>query len=290
VWFNFFHKTWGARRRRPPTFAYLAPLLVLYFAFLVVPYALLLRMSLNRYSSMSIFIEDVTAANYKVVLTDPFYIELMLRTVALAGVVTLATLILGYPLALAIVRARGSRKSLLLGIALSPLIINLVVRTYGWMALLGDQGIINRWLLDLGLVSGPLPISANFFAVAVGLTHMTLPMMVLSLLGVMETIEPALLEAAESLGASAARIQTRIIMPLALPGVSAGSLLVFCFTTSAFVTPALLGGNRVSTVSTVIYEKFTYSLNWPVGAALVFVLLALNLALIAAHARLFRER
>lgn len=281
----------NARRRSRRAFlGAITPIIIFYVIFLVAPYLFLFRMSFNRFSSLSLYIEDLTAANYITILTDPFYLSLLARTLLLAGTVTLAALILSYPLALMIVRARGWLKSALLAVALSPMIINLVVRTYGWMALLGDQGIINRWVIELGLASGALPISNNFFAVAIGLTHMTLPMMILSLISAMESIDPEVVEAAESLGAGAGRIQGQILLPLSLPGISAGSLLVFCFTTSAFVTPALLGGNRVSTVSTVIYEKFTYSLNWPVGAALVFVLLVLNFVLIGIHARVFRER
>ena len=159
-------------------------------------------------------------------------------------------------------------KSALIAIALSPLLINLVVRTYAWLVLLGDTGVINNWLRALGLIGGPLPLSGNLFSVVVGLVHICLPLMALSLLGVLERIDRTLEDAADSLGASRWRILRRIILPLSLPGIGAGSLLVFTFTISAFITPSLLGGNRVSTISTLIYEKFTFSANWPVGATL----------------------
>lgn len=277
------------RRRRRALLAYFAPVVLFYLAFLVTPYLILLRMSFNRYNSLTLYTKAFTLENYWTVVTDPFYTGLLARTIGLGLVVTLVALVLGYPLALKIVRSSPRMKAVLLAIALSPLLINLVVRTYAWMVLLGDRGVINSWLIDSGLIVSPLHINSNVFAVVIGLTHITLPLMVLSLVGVMQTIDTRLYEAAESLGATSADILRRVTVPLSLPGIGAGLLLVFCFSISAFVTPAMLGGNRVSTVSTVIYDKFTFSLNWPVGATLVFVLLALNLLVIGLHGRLFRE-
>lgn len=271
---------------KPRLFLYLAPVTAFYLVFLVIPYAMLLRLSLFRFSSMRLYVPQFTLVNYVTVMTDPFYLGLMARTVGLGLLVTFVSLLLGFPLALKIVRAGPALKSALIAIALSPLLINLVVRTYAWLVLLGDKGVINDWLR---LVAVPLPLSGNFFAVTIGLVHICLPLMALSLIGVLERIDRTLEDAADSLGASRARVLRRIILPLSLPGIGAGSLLVFTFAISAFVTPALLGGNRVSTISTLIFEKFTFSANWPVGATLVVVLLAINVAVVALHARLFRE-
>ena len=277
------------RRRRLALVGYLAPVTLFYIGFLILPYLSLLELSFFRYSSAKLYIPQFTIDNYVVVLTDPFYWLLMLRTIGLGLLVTAITLLMGYPLALMIVRSPPKRKTLLIGIALSPLLINLVVRTYAWLVLLGDTGVINSWLKAMGLISLPLPINGNWVSVTIGLVHITLPLMVLSLVAVLENIDRRLAEAAVSLGATDTRVMRRIILPLSLPGIGSGSLLVFCFTISAFVTPALLGGNRVSTVSTMIYQKFTFSANWPVGATLVFILLAMNVAVIALHSRMFRE-
>ena len=222
-------------------------------------------------------------------MTDPFYLLLMARTVGLGMLVTVISLVLAYPLALKIVRSGPAMRSALIAVALSPLLINLVVRTYAWLVLLGDAGVVNNWLRALGLIGAPLPLSGNMVSVVIGLVHISLPLMALSLIGVLERIDRTLEDAADSLGASRGRILRRIILPLSLPGAAAGSLLVFTFTISAFVTPALLGGNRVSTISTLIYEKFTFSANWPVGATLVVVLLVINVGIVALHGRLFRE-
>lgn len=287
--------TAGPVTARPPTVpsrtAQLAllPVTLFYVLFLVLPYVLVLRLSFFRFNSMRLYVPEFTLANYATVLTDPFYLWLTARSVGLGALVTLVSLLLGYPLALLVVRSGPTLKSALIAVILSPLLINLVVRTYAWLVLLGDTGMVNRWLQALGLIGAPLPLNGNLFSVTVGLVHISLPLMALSLVGVLERIDGALVEAAESLGASRARVLRRIVLPLSMPGIGAGSLLVFSFAISAFVTPALLGGNRVSTVSTLIYEKFTFSANWPVGATLVVVLLVINLAVVALHGRLFRE-
>ena len=275
--------------RRLSLLLYLAPATIFYLVFLVVPYAMLLRLSLFRFSSMRLYIPEFTLINYATVMTDPFYLLLMARTVGLGLLVTVISLVLGYPLALKIVRSGPAMRSALIAVALSPLLINLVVRTYAWLVLLGDTGVVNNWLRALGLIGAPLPLSGNMVSVVLGLVHISLPLMALSLIGVLERIDRTLEDAADSLGASRWRILRRIILPLSLPGAAAGSLLVFTFAISAFVTPALLGGNRVSTISTLIYEKFTFSANWPVGATLVVVLLVINLGIVVLHSRLFRE-
>lgn len=267
---------------------WVAPAAVFYLLFLVLPYAMVLRLSLFQYSAMRLYVPEWTLANYGAVLGDPFYLGLMARTVGLGLGVTLATLVLGLPLALLIAGARPVVKSALIAVTLSPLLINLVVRTYAWLVLLGDTGVVNRWLQAAGVTGGPLPLGGNLFGVVVGLVHISLPLMALSLVGVLERIDPALVQAAESLGASHGRVLRRVVLPLAWPGIGAGSLLVFSFTVSAFVTPALLGGNRVSTVATLIYEKFTFSANWPVGATLVVALLVINGAVVLLHGRVFR--
>ncbi|MCR9222355.1 MAG: ABC transporter permease [Alphaproteobacteria bacterium] len=267
----------------------LSPITLLYVVGLILPYLYLLRMSFNIYDPMLVFREAFALDNYIKLLTDAFYLQIVAETIWLGVAVTLFTLIVGYPIAWQIARAKSHVKSLLLAAVLSPLLINLVVRTYGWLAILGDNGILNGWMLDLGLIGSPLPLSNNFWTVVVGLGHVTLPFMVLSLVSVMESLSDELLEAGENLGASTFQIFTDVVWPLTWAGVGAGSILVFCFSISAFVTPALLGGGHVSTVSTLIYEKFTFSVNWPVGSALVFILLAMNMVVIMIHGRLFRH-
>lgn len=270
--------------------AYLAPASVFYIIFLLVPYWLILEMSFFSYSSTKLYLPGFTLENYINVLTDKFYIALIARSIGLGILVTAVCVFLGFPLALKIARSGPTMKSALIALTLSPLLINLVVRSYAWIVLLGDTGVINNWLKGVGLISSPLPLSGNTFSVAVGLVHISLPLMTLSLIGVLERIDRSLIDAAESLGASRARVLWKVVLPLTVPGIAAGSLLVFSLVVSAFVTPVLLGGSRVSTISTVIYEKFTSSVNWPVGATLVMVLLVINFVVMAIHARIFKEQ
>lgn len=267
---------------------YLGPILFIYAALLVAPYVLLLRMSFNRYSSTKLYIQDYTLSNYISVLTDPVYIKLIIGTLWIGFLVTVLTLVMGLALAIVITRCKSFLKSLLMAIVLSPLLINIVVRTYAWLVLLGEKGAINSWLLEWGAVSAPLQLNNNLFGVVIGLAHITLPLMVLSLVSVIETIPPSNLEAAESLGATATRIFFRVFLPTIGPGMASGSLLVFCYTISAFITPQILGGGKVPTLATVIYDKFSFGLNWPVGSTLVFVLLSVNVLAMIIHARVFR--
>lgn len=270
--------------------ASLVPMFLFLMAFLLVPYLILLQLAFKQYSAFSLYNDVWTLDNVAAVVTDPFYLRLMGRTVWLGVLVTAFTLLIGYPVSLLIVRSRRRMKTILMALVLSPMLVNLVVRSYIWLILLGDRGFINSWLMNWGIISEPLPISANLFAVTIALVQITLPLMVLSLIAIMETIDRSLIEAAESAGADDKRIFWRIWVPLSMPGISSGSLLVFCYVISAFVTPALIGSGRVSTASTVIYEKFTYAVNWPMGAALVMALLVVNAAVLALHTRFFRNR
>lgn len=274
-----------AQHRAPMSirFAPLLPAALFYAIFLVAPGAGLLALSLHPYNPVDLVGPGWTLANYAAALADRFYLGLLAGTLLLGASVTLVALLLGYPLAMATVRAGPRLKALLLVIAISPMLVNLVVRSYAWIVLLGDHGLINGWLRAAGLPI--LPLDASMLSVGIGLVHVTLPLMVLSLVAVMERIDGAVLEAAASLGADEWRVLARVHVHLARPGIATGALLVFCTSISAFVTPRLLGGNRASTLATVIYEKFTFSLNWPLGAALVMVLLTVTLGVTALHAR-----
>ena len=277
------------RRRRIERLLYLAPSIVFLFVFIVLPYSAVFRMSFNIFSPMRLFLEAFTVQNYLDILSDPYYYNLIYRTILLGVTVTVATLALGLPLSLKIAASGRRMKSLLMALVLSPLLINLVVRTYTWLVVLGDKGLINEFLSGAGIIDTPIRLTGSFFSVWLGLTHITLPLMVLSLVGVLEKLDRRIFEAATSLGANSWFTFRRVTFPLVMPGIGAGALLVFCFTVSAFITPALLGSGRVGTVSTVIFEKFTYSMNWPVGSALVFVLLVINIGVIWLHGRIFGE-
>lgn len=280
----------GERRRRRRLFILqMAPVLLFYVLFLVLPYATTLATSFQRADPVRIVVREFTLQNYAQLVTDDFFLHVTGWTVAIAAIVTVVTLIMGYPMAWKIVQSRGRVRSLMLAVVLSPLLVNLVVRTYSWQVVLGENGVVNSWLAGLGLAEAPLPLTRNVFAVVVGLAQITLPFMVLSLVSSMETLGSDLLEAAEGLGSTPVRTFCEIVWPLTLPGVSAGAILVFCYCTSAFVTPAVLGGGRVATIATQIYQQFMFSLNWPLGSALVVLLLVVNGVFIMGLSRIARS-
>jgi putative spermidine/putrescine transport system permease protein len=196
---------------------------------------------------------------------------------------TVVCLLLGYPLAyhLALTRTRG--KPLLIVFILSPLLVRIVIRCYGWMILLADRGLINETLTQRGWLAKPLPLMYNKFGVTVALVHVFLPFMVLSLTGVLKRIEPQLLEASQTLGASPRRAFLEITLPLSLPGILAGSLLVFSLAISSLVVPILVGGFKVHVLPMVVYEQVLSVFDWPFGAANAFVLLAISVVLIAVY-------
>src|SRR5580704_14355256 len=177
---------------------------------------------------------------------------------------------------------------LVTGFFLLPLWTSVLVRTYAWMVLLGRNGIFNRWLLDAGIISDPLPLLHNFTGVLIGMVHVLLPYMVLPIYGAVRRLDPAIVAAAQGLGASNWRIFWRIHVPLTLNGIFAGCVLVFVLSLGFFITPALLGGGRVMMIAVLIEQQVRETLNWPFAAALSFVLLAFTFAVYALAQRFTR--
>lgn len=202
---------------------------------------------------------------------------------------TLLTLVIGYPVAYFLARSRSRWRHWLTILVVFPLLLNLVVRTFGWIALLANRGLVNEWLAGLGLVEQPIKLLFNFTGLLIGLTHIFLPFMVLILIGVIQNIPPDVEDAARVLGANWGVTFVRITLPLSLPGILSGSILVFVLTISALVTPRLLGGPTYKVMSTLIYDEFLQLLNWPAGSAMALLLTAIVLGLIFASGGLARR-
>ena len=191
----------------------------------------------------------------------------------LGAATTAICLVLGFPVAYHLARTSSRFKSVLYAFVLSPLLVGVVVRCYGWIIILGNNdGLINTTLMDLGIIESPLTLMYNTFGVSVGLVHIFLPFMILPLLGAIQSIDPALEEAAQSLGASRFRTMLRVVFPLSLPGVQAGTVLVFVLTISSYVIPILLGGFSVMIMPTLVVQQLMDAMLWPFGAALAFIL------------------
>jgi len=225
-------------------------------------------------SLVSLSVASGTFSPYQKALGDPLYLYVIGLTFSIALATCALSLILGYPVAYFLATSRG----LVLGAGficvLLPFWTSLLVRTYAWMALLGRNGVINRLLLDWGMISEPLPLLYNFGGVLVGTVHVLLPYMIFPLYAAMIRIERDVILAAQGLGAGPFRIFWRIYLPLTLPGLFAGCALVFILSLSAFITPALLGGGRVIMIANIIQTQVSQFLNWPFASALSAIVLA----------------
>jgi putative spermidine/putrescine transport system permease protein len=246
---------------------------------LLAPMVLLFRISLNQYSPTEMMVEATTAANYLHAIGDPYYRSVLLTTLAVATGSTLLALALGFPAAYWLARMESRWKSLATIVVLFPLLVGNVVRAAGWLALLGNGGAINSALLGLGLITAPLPLIYNAGAVVAGIVAVVLPYMVLTLAAVIESIPRQVEEAASNLGARSLTVFRRVVLPLALPGVAAGSVLVFVLCMNTYATAVLLGGPRFKMMAPAVYDQFVRGNNWPFGAALAFILLSITLVL-----------
>jgi len=225
---------------------------------------------------------------YWQIVRVPVYLQVLWRTFRTAALVTLTCLALGYPLAylLAAVRPRVAR--LLLIVVVLPFFTSIIVRTYAWMVLLGRNGIVNQYLAWLGLTQAPLPLLYNQGGVLIGMTYVLLPYMVLTLYSVMRGIDPALVRAAHGLGASRWQAFRRVFLPLSLPGIAGGTLLIFILSLGFFITPALMGGPADMMIAMLIEREVEFTLNWSFASALAVILLLLTLIGFVGYNRVVR--
>ena len=263
----------------------LSPSLVLLLVAFLAPLALLAPVSVRPYEPGRGIGKGFTAEHYVRFFTDFYYLEIFIRTILLGATVTALTLLIGYPLAYYLARTRSRWRSWLTILVVFPLLLNLVVRTFGWIALLANRGLVNEALGALGLVEAPIRLMFNFTGLLIGLTHIFLPFMVLLLVSAIQTIDRNVEDAARVLGASWSETFVKVTLPLSTPGILSGSILVFVLTISALVTPRLLGGPTYKVMSTLIYEQFLSLLNWPRGSAMAVILTIVVVAIIAASGR-----
>jgi putative spermidine/putrescine transport system permease protein len=259
--------------------ALLLPATLLVLGLLVAPMAMLFRISLNRYDAALLMQEALTAENYLRALADPYYRDVLATTLGVALSCTLLALLIGFPAAYWLARMESRWKSLATILTLFPLLVGNVVRAAGWMALLGRDGAINATLLGTGFVAEPLTMLYTTGAVIAGILAVVAPYMILTLAAVIEGIPRGVEEAAANLGAGPLTAFRRVVLPLALPGVAAGCVLVFILCMNAYATPVLLGGPQFKMMAPAVYDQFVRGTNWPFGAALAFLLLIVTLVL-----------
>ena len=254
--------------------ALLSPSSALLLVGFVLPMGWLIRLSLDRSNEGGVLISDLTAANYRHFVHDPFYLAILVRTLVLGVVVALITLVCAYPVALFLFRLRSRWRGLLVVLTISPMLVSSVVRTFGWMAILGEKGFLNQVLQAVGITSHPLTLMNNMLGVVVGLVQIEMPVMALALIAGLSRLDPELEQAAHTLGARPWRAFLRVTLPLSSPGIVLGCLLTFVQVISSFITPTLLGGGRIYLMATTIYEEALETLNWPLAATISIILIA----------------
>ncbi len=262
------------------------PSALLFALFFFLPIGLMAVMSLLTGNPVVAPRVDLTTRHYARIINDPYYLEVIWTTIRIGLWTTLTSLVIGYPLAhwMARIKSRAGHALLLMAV-LAPMLTGIVVRTFAWMALLSDKGVINQTLISLGIVTQPLKLMYNETGIVIGLVHIYVPFMVLTLTGVIGRIDECLEQAAENLGASPSRAFLEVTLPLSLPGILAGSLLVFALSISAYVTPILLGGFQIMTLPILIYQQISANFNIGFAAALGMVLLLVSFLLVVAYNR-----
>jgi putative spermidine/putrescine transport system permease protein len=262
----------------------IVPAVLLFSLFFVLPFSVLGIMSLLSGSPVNAPSVHLTLRHYQRFLADDLYLEALWATLRIGLATTFAALLIGYPLAHLMARARSRvGHALLLMAVIAPMLTGIVVRTFAWMTLLQDKGVINTMLISLGVTDKPLHLMYNELGTIVALTHIYVPFMVLTLAGVIGRVDERLEEAARSLGATRWGAFLEVTLPLSLPGILAGSLLVFALSISAYVTPFLMGGTDVLTLPMLIYQQVSSSFNPNFAGALGVILLAVSLAVVVAY-------
>lgn len=250
------------------------PALLLFLGVVLVPLVMTGLLSFHDFSTAKGIQPVFLLKNWEEVLSDSYFHEMFARTLRVAMWVTLACLVLGAPEAYVLSRMSSKWRGVFLLIILGPLLISVVARTLGWALLFGGQtGLINKALMGAGLIQSPIPFMFTETGVVIALTHVLVPFMVLSVWTALQRVDPATENAAQSLGASAFTTLRRIVLPQAVPGMLSGAIIVFALAASAFATPAIIGGRRLKVASTLAYDEFLNTLNWPLGAAVAVLLL-----------------
>jgi putative spermidine/putrescine transport system permease protein len=261
----------------------LSPSILLTSLLLLLPVGYLFRYSFYQTDIANEISSSFTLTNFGKLLTDSFYLQIMGKTLLLSLAVTVAALIIGLPLAAYLWRASRRMKFPLTILVLSPLLVSIVVSSYGWIVILGTKGIVNNLLLAAGLIDAPIKLLYTNTAIMIGLTHLVIPFMVLPILSNLERIEGALAEAAATLGANQFQVWKEVLLPLLVPGIAGGTNIVFALAMSAYVTPAVLGPSGPNFITTLIYQQFVTLFDWPTGAALAVVLFVISMTVIALY-------
>ncbi len=208
---------------------------------------------------------------------DPFYLEILWTTLRVSIISTIVSLLLGYPTAYYMARTSSKLKKVMIVIILFPFLVSAVVRSYGWMVILGGKGLLNQLLLAIGIIEKPIKFLNTEFAVVLGMVHLLIPYMILSLIGVLQSIDPNVEYAAYSLGASPMQTFRKVVLPLSTPGIISGCVLVFTMSMTSYVTPKLLGGSKFRVMATMVVQELNVNFDWGAASAISYILMAVIL-------------
>jgi putative spermidine/putrescine transport system permease protein len=265
------------------------PATVFVAAGLVLPLAILLRYSFNRFDPRRMMVETFSLDNYVKFFADPYYTGVLWTTLRVAALCTVICLVMALPLAYVLARTQSRYKNVLIMLVVLPLFVGNAVRAAGWMTLFGSKGFLNVTLMQFGAINEPLQLMYTEGAVVAGIIAVNLPYMVLTLQSVIEGINRNVEEAAFSLGAGPMTMFWRVLLPLSLPGILAGTILTFILGMNAYATPVLLGGPKFRMMAPLVYGQFQLN-NWPFGASAAFVLMTATLLLTASANILVQRR
>ncbi|WP_134682752.1 ABC transporter permease [Brevibacillus migulae] len=270
--------------KRLPVLLLTAPSMIILLGVFLLPMLLMFLLSFENAQ------ESFSFENYLLFVQDPFYVEILWRTIRVSLWTVLTTLVLAFPVAMYMAQATGKMRGIITMLILAPHLISVVIRNFGWVVVLGEGGWINQMLLSLGIIDEPLRLLYNELGVVIGLTDSFIAYMVLAIATSLYAIDPSLSKAASILGASRVRTFFTVTLPLCVPGIFAGVTLVFSLSMSAFVTPALMGGTSVKVLPVIAYEQIMSTLNWPLGAALAFLLLGSTILLVSAFTKIVETK
>jgi putative spermidine/putrescine transport system permease protein len=255
--------------KKSSTFTMIVPGLVILFVCLAMP---LLKVILP-----TVFTGDYPLSSYIEFFKDEYYLKIFIRTLKIAIITTLACGLLGVPTAYFISRCNKKWRGILLAVSIFPLMTNSVIRSFAWINILGGNGIINSFLMKAGLVESPVKLLYTEFSIIIGSIYLFLPLMIVTVAGVMENINDDMMEAALSLGANRVVAFMKVVFPLSIPGIIVGEILVFTGTLTAYTTPQLLGGNKNLVMATLIYQRAMSLSDWTGAAVISLIMIVVTL-------------
>ena len=276
--------------RHRDAYGLVAPALAVFLGLVVTPLAMTVLLSFYDWGQYKGIVPEFTLKNWREVFGDDYYLEIFLRTLRIALLVTLVSALAGVPEAYILNRMRAPWRGLFLLVLIGPLLVSVVARTLGWALLFGSTGLLNKALLALGAASAPIDLMFTETGVVVALVHVLMPFMILAVWAALQRLDPAVENAALSLGASPLTVLRRVVLPQVVPGILSGGVIVFSLAASAFATPAILGGRRLKVASTLAYDEFLNTLNWPLGAAIAVLLLVALVLIVVGSNRLIERR